>query len=181
MADLIQIQIDVSRKLLVIMGSACAIVAGGVLLLLLNSHDSEVLVAPAANLTTEWTELRPQSSMRTSGDRSELYVEVVNTRQETGDTYAFEDGSKMLMEAYLTTKSGERLDLGVDMYLGRFGLTKVIHLSSPVLDWKRSNYTFESLDLRANRPLQVGRVVWISYDPQSTKSGIKTPNAFLKD
>jgi hypothetical protein len=155
------------------------VVAECLLYLFLSSHDSEVLLASTANLTTQWKELRPQNSMQTSGDWSELYVEMLNVHEGQDGTYAFEDGATVVVEGYLTSKSGEKLDL--DVSEAGIGLTKVLRLSNPALEWKRHNYGFQSLVLRAQRPLRVGRIVWISYDPQSTKSGNKIPDAFLKD
>jgi hypothetical protein len=170
-----------TRRFVSIIGGASAVVAGGILCLLLSSHDSEVLLASTASLTPEWKEIRPRSSMRTSGDVSELFIEMVIVHEGPDGTYTFKDGSRISVEGYLVSDSGEKLDLDVDVSVGGFGLTKVLRLSNPALEWKRHNYRFQSLVLRANGSLRVGRIVWISYDPQSTKTGTKIPDAFLKD
>lgn len=168
------------RRILVMIGGACSL-AGGILCLLLSSHNSEVLVAPAANLTPEWTELRSPSTMRTSGAWSELFIEMLNMHEGPDHTYTLQDGSRLLVEGYLVATSGQKLALDVDLSVGGFGVTKVIVLSSPALERKDKDYRFRSLVLRANKPLKVGRIVWSSYDPQSTKTGTKIPDVFLKD
>jgi hypothetical protein len=167
------------RWLVALIGGTSALAAGGLLYLFASSHDSEVLVAPAANLTTVWTELQPKSTMRTTGDRGEVYVDVEMLDLGEGPTsrrFTFEDGSKVSMEAFLISTSGERLDLHA--YAVGFGLRAFLCLSSPALERKRGDYTFRSISLRSGKPLKVGRIVWISYDPQSTKDGSKMPAAF---
>lgn len=160
---------------------ALVLAMGGILYSLLDQHHSEVLLAPAATLTPTWTELRPSRIMRTSGDWSELFVEMLNLHEGPDGDYAFDDRSKLSVEAYLLSSSGEKLDLAVDLSVGGFGSTRVLRLSNPALEWKRRNYKFRSLGLRANRPLNLGRIVWISYDPQSTKSGEMEPDVFNKN
>lgn len=119
--------------------------------------------------------------MDTSGDCSELFIEILDVHEGADGNYAFADGSKLSVEGFLVSSFGERLNLGVDASVGGFGVTNVLRLSNPALQWKQQDYSFQSLFLRANRPLKVGRIVWISYDPQSTKSGTKEPRAFSED
>jgi hypothetical protein len=118
--------------------------------------------------------------MRTTGDRSELYVELPDVVEAADGAYAFTDGRKLSVEAFLVSKLGEKLDLDVEATVGGVGPIKMLRLSNPALEWKHRDYKFRSLVLRANRSLMVGRIVWISYDPQSTKSGAKMPDAFDK-
>lgn len=178
--DISEGQLEVKRRLAVL-ASACALLAVSVAYLLLSSHDLEVLIAPGASLTPEWKELRPGRTMDTSGDCSELFIEILDVHEGADGNYAFADGSKLSVEGFLVSSFGERLNLGVDASVGGFGVTNVLRLSNPALQWKQQDYSFQSLFLRANRPLKVGRIVWISYDPQSTKSGTKEPRAFSED
>lgn len=167
------------KRRLAILAGASVLVVISVVYWLLSSHDLEVLIAPDASLTAEWKELRPRRAMDTSGDWSELFVEILDVHEGADGNYAFADGSKLSVEGFLVSSSGEKLDLDVDAGLGAIGLISVLRLSNPALEWKQRDYSFQTLVLRANRPLKVGRIVWISYDPQSTKTGSKEPRAFM--
>lgn len=154
--------------------------AGGLLYLLLSSHNSEILVAASVNLTPEWIELHPKGSMHTSGKRSELYVEMLNLQEgSVSRPFAFEDGSKVSLDGVLLSQSGEKIRLESNVV--GFGVKAFLRLSTPELEWKHHDYSFRTISLRSDTTLKVGRIVWISYDPESTKDGTKIPETFLKD
>ena len=141
----------------------------------MKSAQSEILVAPDAVLKPEWTELRPKTAMQTTGDWSELFIEIpgLHTQREGGPLLA-ENDQEILVEGYLLARSGEKLKLDV-INIVAFGNKTVLCLSNRTLEWKTRGYRFRSVLLRTNKEIGVGKVVWFSYDPASTHSGVAIP------
>ena len=144
-----------------------------------KSNQSEVLVAPAAILKPEWIELRPKTAMQTTGDWSELFIEVPGLHsQRAGGPLLAENEKEILVEGRLLAMGGEKMELN-KVGIVTFGQKTVLCLSNRMLDWKNRDYRFRSVLLKTNREISVGKVVWFSYDPSSTHTGIAIPT-FLK-
>lgn len=141
----------------------------------MKSAQSEILVASEAVLKPEWTELRPKTAMQTTGDWSELFIEIpgLHTQREGGPLLSENEG-EILVEGYLLGRNGEKLELDV-VDIVAFGKKKVLRLSNRMLEWKTRGYEFRSVSLKTNREINVGKIVWFSYDPTSTHSGVAIP------
>ena len=151
------------------------LVGAGFSVACLRSPQSEVLVSAGMTLNPQWQEIHPSDVMRTASEWSELLLEVPGLRVDADKGLVLEDGTSIDVEGYLTTYDSKRVDLGVSTvsYAGR----TVVRLSASVLEWKQQNYRFRSVSLKSDKPLKVGRVIWMSYDPRSTKSGVVFPRA----
>jgi hypothetical protein len=125
-------------------------------------------------LQPEWQEIHPSAEMRTTAEWSELLLEVSALRLDGGKRVLLDDGTSIDIEGYLTTDGGERVDLGRVSAVGYGGRT-FVRLSAAALEWKQQDYQFRSVSLKSAKPLKVGRVVWMSYDPRDTKDGVAFP------
>lgn len=169
---------NMKRHFVALVGSACAMLTGISLFLFASSHTSDMLVASGVALNPEWRELHPKVSMRTTADWSEIFIEVPGLHEgKTHGTFVLEDGAELSIEGYLVTEFGDKMSLD-QAGIVVFGDKPVLRLSNSALEWKGRNYTFKSILLRAKKPVNVSRVIWLSYDPRSTHSGVMTPHAF---
>ena len=162
-----------------------AVLVGGlsvffvVTVLFAKSDQSEVLVASGAVLKPEGTELRPKTAMETTGDWSELFIEVPGRHtQRAGGPLLAENEKEILVEGYLLASAGEKMKFD-EVEVVTFGQKNVLRLSNRMLEWKNRDYRFRSVLLKTNREISVGKIVWFSYDPTSTHTGIAIPT-FLK-
>lgn len=140
----------------------------------MRSRQSEVLLSPGMTLKLEWQEIQPSDEMRTTAEWSELLLEVPGLRLDGGTRLFLDDGTTIEIQGYLTTDSGQRVDLGRVSAVGYGGRT-FVRLSTAALEWKQQDYGFRSVSLKSANPLEVGKVVWMSYDPRDTKSGVAFP------
>lgn len=140
-----------------------------------KSGQSEILVASEAVLKPEWTELRPKAEMRTTGDWSELFIEIPGLHaQRAGGPLLAEDEKEILVEGYLLARSGEKIKLDV-VDIVTFGNKTVLRLSNQILEWRTRGYRFRSVLLKTNREMRAGKIVWFSSDPASTHTGVAIP------
>lgn len=164
-------------RVALLIGGAVTVAGAGLAIWFMGSHQSEVLVSAGLALKSEWQEIRPAEGMRTTADWSELLLEVPSLRfGGVGDRLVLEDGTSVHVEGYLTTYTGERINLDQVSAVGYGGGT-FVRLSSPMLEWKQRGYRFRSVTLRSNSALQTGKVIWMSYDPRATKGGVAFPRA----
>jgi len=160
-----------------------AVLVGGLSALLATAScgrlaESEILVASSAILSPEWTELQPRAAMRTTGDLSELFIEIPDLHtQRAGGPVLGENDKEILVEGYLTANNGERIQFDKVEIVG-FGNKRVLRLSNHMLEWKDRGYRFKSVLLKTNRRINVGKIVWFSYDPASTHTGVAIPKSF---
>lgn len=153
-----------------------------VMLFLYNEHvisfQQEVLVSSGITLTTQWLELRPETPMKTAADWSELFIEVPELLSDVDGFYnehfLLNDGSRLLVEGYLSTGQGERIYLDKTSVAGDCRKRYLI-MSSKDLQWKRRDYLFRNLTLRSNKVITTGRIVWVSHDPRAGKDGAAHP------
>jgi hypothetical protein len=138
---------------------------------LMRSDQSEVVLSTGTALTPQWQDLRASQVMRTTGDRSELVLELPGMR--------FDDSKNLRVEGYLTSDTGEKISFDDVSRVG-FGTVTCLELSSSTLEGKRHEYSFSRVSLRSDRSVTLGKVVWISYDPSATKDGVAFPRA-LRD
>jgi hypothetical protein len=152
--------------------------AGISLFLFAGSRSSDMLVASSAALSPEWIELHAKVSMQTTADWSEVFIEIPGLHEgKTHGTFVLEDEAELSIEGYLVPEFGDKMSLD-QVGVVVFGSKPVLRLSNSALEWKGRNYKFKSLFLRAKKPLNVSRVIWLSYDPRSTRSGVMIPHAF---
>jgi hypothetical protein len=139
------------------------------------ASNLEVLVTSHLTLETQWCELRPTSVLRTTGEWSELLIEMpeLNLDQMGGEIKLI-DGNELYVEGYLTESTGEKIYLSKINAIGVRN-EKFLRLSSSNLEWKKKDYQFHSIVLRSNIRIDAGRVLWISYDPRSFKDGVFFP------
>jgi hypothetical protein len=136
-----------------------------------------VLLSDGITLKPEWQEVRPSAEMRTTAEWNELLLEVPGVRfDEIGKRLLLEDGTGIHVEGYLMTDTNERIDLENVSAVG-YGKRTFVRLSSPALEWKRQGRSFRAVSLRCDRILKVGKVIWMSYDPRATKSGVAYPRS----
>ena len=152
----------------------------GTIFRLTHPHNTDFLLARSVNLSPEWTQITSPQTMRTTGDFSEVYVELLDVHEDSDRRYILADGTRPSIDGYLVSKSGKTLDFDDGSIVGISPKTYV-RLSNRALEWKHDDYRFDSIFLRSDRPLKVGRIVWSSYDPQSTKSGLRTPDSLRDD
>jgi len=113
--------------------------------------------------------------MQTTGDWSELFIEVPGLHsQRAGGPLLAENEKEILVEGRLLAMGGEKMELN-KVGIVTFGQKTVLCLSNRMLDWKNRDYRFRSVLLKTNREISVGKVVWFSYDPSSTHTGIAIP------
>ena len=168
---------NVKQHLAVLVGGLSVLFV--VTALFAKSGQSEVLVAPAAILKPAWIELRPKTAMQTTGDWSELFIEVPSLHtQRAGGAPLAENEKEILVEGYLLASGGEKMEFD-EVEVATFGQKNVLRLSNRMLEWKNRDYRFRSVLLKTNREISVGKIVWFSYDPASTHTGIAIPT-FLK-
>src|SRR5262245_20823185 len=79
--------------------------------LLAKSAKSEILVASSAILKPEWTELRPKTTIKTSGSWSELFIEIPGLHTERAGGPLLVEDKELSVEGYLIAKTGERIGL----------------------------------------------------------------------
>ncbi|MGA2733182.1 MAG: hypothetical protein ABSG35_11410 [Syntrophobacteraceae bacterium] len=144
------------------------------------SSYQELLVSPGITLTTQWLELKPATPMKTAGDWSELFIEVPGLVpcDEHGfpyEPFRLDDGARFEVEGYLTTDKGEKVYLD-EISAGERPGKAYLNMSNKDLDWKKRDYRFRTVTLRSNRVLTIGKVVWVSYDPRTTKDGMAHPD-----
>ncbi len=165
------------------MNKYLAVLIGGLSALLATascakSAESEILVASSAILRPEWTELRPKTAMQTTGDWSELFIEIPDLHtQRAGGPLLGENEKEILVEGYLIANNGERIQFD-EVEIVTFGVKNVLRLSNQKLEWKDRGYRFKSVLLKTNRQINVGKIVWFSYDPRSTHTGVAIPKSF---
>jgi hypothetical protein len=142
----------------------------------MRSHQSEVVLSAGMTLQPEWQEIHPSEEMRTTAAWSELLLETPGLRLNDDTQLLLADGTSIDVEGYLTTVGSERIDLGRATAVGYGGRT-FLRLSTAALEWKRQDYRIRSVSLKSAKPLKVGRIIWMSYDPQDTKSGVEFPRS----
>ena len=145
----------------------------------MRSRQTEVLLSPGMTLDVKWQEIQPSDEMRTTAEWSELLLEMPGLRLDGGTRLLLEDGTTIEIEGYLTTDRGQRVDLGRVSAVGYAGRT-FVRLSTAALEWKPQDYRFRNVSLKSTRPLKVGKVVWMSYDPRDTKSAVAFPRSALQ-
>ena len=138
---------------------------------LMRSNQSEVVLSTGTALMPEWQDLHASQVMRTTGDRSELVLELPGLR--------FDDSKNLRVEGYLTSDTGERISFD-EVSPVAFGTVTCLELFSSTLEGKRHEYSFSHVSLRSDRSVTIDKVVWISYDPSATKDGVMFPRA-LRD
>jgi len=162
-------KLKVAALIMVAVAVACIIVW------LTRSHQSEVLVSPGIALTPQWQEIHLARGLRTNAAWSELLLEMPSPQfRQVGGEVLLEDGTPFHIDGYLTTDTGEKVNLdrvGSVSYNGRI----FFRLSTARLEWKQLDYRFPTVALRSDRSLKTGRVIWISYDPRATKDGVVFP------
>ena len=100
------------QRLAVFVGGLAVLFAATALFM--KSRQSEILVASEAVLKPEWTELRPKAAMQTTGDWSELFIEIPGLHtQRAGEPLLAEKEQEILVEGYLLARSGEKIKLDV--------------------------------------------------------------------
>ena len=162
----------IKQRLAVLVGVLSVLFAAAALSM---KSAQEILVASEAVLKPEWTELRPKAAMQTTGDWSELFIEIPGLHtQRAGGPLLVENDQEILVEGYLLARSGEKIKLDV-VNIGAFGNKTVLRLSNRMLEWKTRGYQFRSVSLKTNREISVGKIVWSSHDPGSTHSGVAIP------
>ena len=173
-------------KPILIIVTVTAAAVGYVVLFLFLDHDiafyQEVLVSSGMTLTPQWLEVKPEKSMKTAADWSELFIEVPGLPfdKDKAGRFLLADGTRFEVEGYLTTDKGERIYLD-DISVCGWPDERYLNLSSKVLEWKSKNYRFRSLTLRSSRVLNTGRAFWISYDPRATKGGTAFPDLLREE
>ncbi len=163
-------------RVILLIGSLIIIAAGAISWFAISiprNARQEVLLTRGLTLGTSWVELRPSTTLRTVGDWSELLIEVSDV--DIGKGHAlFVGGSQLQIEACVTSSTGEEVQLsGVQEV--EFGAQKFVRLSDPSLEWKKRDFQFATVRLRASLSIHVGRVIWISYDPRASKDGVAFP------
>jgi hypothetical protein len=143
-----------------------------------KSPQSEILVASSAALKPEFIELSPKTTMQTTGDWSEVFIEIPGVHAEQAGAPLLVEGEKELsLEGYVVANTGERIGLDEVEIVG-FGSKRVLSLSNRVLEWKSRSYRFRSIVLKTNIQIAVGKIIWFSYNPASTHSGVAIPTSF---
>jgi hypothetical protein len=141
------------------------------------SQASETLVSRGIRLNAEWQEVRPPEPMRTTSEWSELLLQIPGVRDAATNTHLrLEDGTIIDLEGYLVSETNERVDLEKPS-LGTYGSSSFVRLSSAELELKRRSRAFRSEWLKCDRSMEVGKVIWLSYDPRATKSGVAYPRS----
>ena len=87
-------------------GAACSI------WYLLRTRPSEVVLAVGVTLDSEWQELVSPEPMRTTRERSELLLELPGLEPQRAMELIRAGHAGIGVEGYLTTFSGDRVDLG---------------------------------------------------------------------
>ena len=155
-----------------------ALAAGAMLLIfwLARSHQSEVLLSSGVALTPEWQTITSPHMLLTEEPWSEVLIEMptLSVQDAVGDRLG-PGGTSLTVDAYLVTDDAKEIKLyqaGTD-----FSKNVVLRFSNGALQWKTRDYRFRALALRSNRPVQTGKVLWMSYDPRDTKDGEAFPRA----
>jgi hypothetical protein len=152
-----------------------ALIGTGLSATCMRSRESEVLLSRGMTLKPEWQEIHPGEGMRTTAQWSEVLVEVPGLRFGGGDHRPLlEDGSHVDIEGYLTTDEGRRVDLEKVSSVN-YGGTTFVRLSASALEGRQQGERLRSVSLKSAKPLKVGKIVWFSYDPRDTKSGVAFP------
>jgi hypothetical protein len=150
---------------------ACIIVC------LTRSPQSEVLVSSGIALTPQWQEIRPAASLWTNAAWSEFLLEMPSQHfRQIGNQVLLGDGTDLHIEVYAVTEADEKVDFN-RVEVVRYGPETFLRLSSARLEWKQRDYRFRIVALRSDRPLQTGKIIWMSYDPRATKDGVVFPRA----
>ena len=137
-----------------------------------RSRQSEVLLADRIDIGTDWKEIRAVKSLRNDYGWSELLLEL--PREESEKTDGESADKQVQVEAYLVADDGQKISLDQNAVV-RYNTTVFLQLSNDRVESRQSNYRFQALALRANRPVQLGKVIWMSYAPQDFKGGVAFP------
>jgi hypothetical protein len=159
--------------LLIVVAAAIACI----IVWLMHSPQSEVLLSSGIALGPQWQEIRPQGNLQTKSVLSELLLEMPSQQiRLIGNQLYLGDGTLLHFEGYVVTEAGERFDLDRVGAIG-FGTRTFLRLSAARLECKRCDYRFRLAALRSNKPVQTGKVIWMSYDPRASKDGVVFPRA----
>ncbi|MCU1304672.1 MAG: hypothetical protein JWQ87_4956 [Candidatus Sulfotelmatobacter sp.] len=152
-----------------------ALAVGCTIVRLMRSDRSEVLLSPGVALTPDWKEIRLVHGLETTAEWSELLVEMPSPQfGQIGGQLVRQDGAQIHIDGYLATEKGEKVNLDRGRALA-YGSRIFVRLSAPALEWKRCDYRFRTVALRADLGVQTGRMIWMSYNPRTTKDGVAFP------
>ena len=116
----------------------------------------------------DWTQVSLPSSVNAEWD-SQIIRLTLNTKFDLSDNHEgikLEDGSVAHPEADLLTDSGAKHNFSCGGYVGTNSGVDCVNLQLP-----RGTH-FVQLRMRSSRPIVVSKIVWISYMPEDTKTGI---------
>jgi len=142
-------------------------------------NEGNVLIGTDVELGLTWRVILTDLPLRSEGEWSELYLEVPGLYVGQTMVTAFsQTHNDQPIEGYLTTTRGRSIPLNrKSVCETRCGL--YLCLSSPVLENNQEHYEIRQIALRSNRLVSTGRIIWISYNPSSTKDGLPPANSSI--
>lgn len=167
-----------TRALLSVFLSCLAVVLvwlGLSLFTVFRSHDEEAVLAQHVDLNSEWQTFESSRVMRTAKPMNVIMIETnsLNIEQPSEKLFLL-DRSMLKMEGYVTLDTGRVIDLDHVGFVAH-GSKKCVEMSAAPLETSADVYRVRSVSLRSNFPSRAGQVIWFSYDPSKTKSGIEWP------
>jgi hypothetical protein len=155
---------------------AWLVAALGLVTACMPSRSSEILVSRGVTLSTEWQEVPLSDELRTTAEWSELLLEVPGLRSESDSRLLLADGMSIEIKGYLVTQTNQRIDLEKTSAVS-YGGRSFVRLSSAALEWKQREHSFRRMSLRSDGRVKVGKIIWMSYDPRTTKTGVAYPRS----
>jgi hypothetical protein len=137
----------------------------------------QVELGTAIRVGTDWLVLKPQDSLLAKYRRSELLLAMPALADDvSARPVTLSDGRTVNLDVVVVTGKGARVQLGHLSVVGYNRTRYVVAVLTPDLAaGDQAGRTIAEVHLRADRAVTLGRVLWLSYDPQDFKGGIAFP------